>query len=121
RPATPCRVWVRSGWPWSLGGFAVDRSRFFRIWFPPICLSFAATPLRWVWAVVVVQAALIALLFYQALSDAALYIGTEGIARLCRYIGLRPLPHAAWAQTLGTIRCRRAGPFCSAQSPPNGS
>jgi hypothetical protein len=41
-----------------------------------ICLSFAAAKYPWVWSVVIVQAALIALLLYQAFSDAALYLGT---------------------------------------------
>ena len=41
-----------------------------------VCLAFAAAKAPWVWAIVVVQAVLIALLLYQAFSDAALYIGT---------------------------------------------
>ena len=41
-----------------------------------VFLSLVAVHVPWVWAVVVVQSALVALLFYQALSDAALYIGT---------------------------------------------
>jgi hypothetical protein len=41
-----------------------------------VCLSFAAARVRWVTAVAVVQAVLIALLLYEAFSDAALYVGT---------------------------------------------
>jgi hypothetical protein len=41
-----------------------------------VCLSFAAVRIRWVRAIAVVQAVLIALLLYEAFSDAALYVGT---------------------------------------------
>jgi hypothetical protein len=54
-------------WSYGVAGFGVATL---------ICLSFAAAKAPWVWGVVVVQAALMALLLYQSFSDAALYIGT---------------------------------------------
>jgi len=60
---------IHSEGPWGYGvvGFGVATL---------VCLSFAAAKAPWVWGVVVVQAALIALLLYQAFSDAPFYVGT---------------------------------------------
>lgn len=60
---------IHSEGPWGYGVAAFGVATL-------VCLSCAAAKTPWLWGVVGVQAVLIALLLYQAFSDAALYIGT---------------------------------------------